>query len=488
MKVAIIGGGISGLSAAFRLERARREGADVRYTLFEASDRLGGVMRTERAEGCLIEAGPDSFLSEKQSAAELCRELGIADQLVGSNDAHRRTYILVKGRLIEMPDGLQFMVPTKLMPTIATPLFSWGTKLRMAREFFSRPHTSNGDESAAEFVERHFGPEVVDRLADPLLAGVYGGSAERLSVRAVLPRFLDMEAKYGSLSRAMLAAMRKHPPAANGPRPIFTSMKEGMQQLVDAVAAQLDRDAVRTGARIKVLGREDGEWVVLRQEPEANLEEPLAASQRRSELRLHGRFDRVILATPAYIAAGLLRSVEPRLADLLGETAYSSSVTVALGYSTAGFDGRGAKREDGFGFLVPRSEQKRLLACTFVHNKFPHRAPEGQLLLRVFLGGSNDAAVLEIPDEEILRIVRVELRQILGLTVEPSFTRIYRWQRSMAQYEVGHLERVAEIERLRAGVRGLALAGNAYRGIGVPDCIKSGLDAAAECLSAPSTR
>jgi len=463
-RIAIIGGGISGLSAAFRLEQARREGADVRYTLFESSDRLGGVMRTERVEGCLIEAGPDSFLSEKQSAPELCRELGIADQLVGSNDAHRRTYILVKGRLVEMPDGLQFMVPTKLWPTIMTPLFSFGTKLRMAREFFASPHTSNGDESAAAFVERHFGPEVVDRLADPLLAGVYGGSAERLSVRAVLPRLLDMEARYGSLSRAMLAAMKKRPPAVNGPRPIFTSMKDGMQQLVDAVVGQLDPDAIRTGTRIKALGREGGEWVVLRQDSTA------------------ARFDRVILATPSYIAAGLLRSVEPPLASVLGETNYSSSVTVALGYAAAGFDGRGAKQEDGFGFLVPRSEGKRLLACTFVHNKFPHRAPDDRLLLRVFLGGSHDPDVLQIPDEEILRIVRVELRQILGLSAEPLFSRIYRWERSMAQYEVGHLERVAEIERLRAALPGLALAGNAYRGIGVPDCIKSGMDAAAEVV------
>jgi protoporphyrinogen/coproporphyrinogen III oxidase len=462
MNIAIIGGGISGLSAAFHLERARRGGADVRYTLFESSDRLGGVMRTERVEGCLIEAGPDSFLSEKLSAAELCRELGIADQLVGSNDAHRRTYILVKGSLVEMPDGLQFMVPTKLWPTVMSPLFSWGTKLRMAREFFARPHTSNGDESAATFVERHFGPEVVDRLADPLLAGVYGGSAERLSVRAVLPRFLDMEAKYGSLSRAMLAAMKKRPP--NGARAIFTSMKDGMQQLVDAVAAQLDPDAIRTGTRVKAIGREGSDWLVLRQDSTAH------------------RFNRVIIATPAYIAAGLLRGVDLRLATVLGETAYSSSVTVALGYATAGFDGCGGKREDGFGFLVPRSEGKRLLACTFVHNKFPHRTPDDLLLLRVFLGGSHDAAVLQIPDEEILRIVCVELRQILGLTAEPRFSRIYRWERSMAQYEVGHLERVAEIERLRAALPGLALAGNAYRGIGVPDCIKSGLDAAAEAL------
>jgi oxygen-dependent protoporphyrinogen oxidase len=271
-----------------------------------------------------------------------------------------------------------------------------------------------------------------------------------------------MEARYGSLSRSMLAAMKKRP--TNGARPIFTSMKDGMQQLVDAVVAQLDPGAIRTSTRIKALGREGGQWIALCQDSTVET------------------FDRVILATPAYIAGGLLRSVQPRLASLLGEINYSSSVTVALGYAASGFDGRGGKREDGFGFLVPRSEGKRLLACTFVHNKFPHRAPEDRLLLRVFLGGSHDPDVLKIPDEEILRTVSVELRQILGLTAEPLFSRIYRWERSMAQYEVGHLERVAEIERLRATLPGLALAGNAYRGIGVPDCIKSGIDGAAESL------
>jgi oxygen-dependent protoporphyrinogen oxidase len=423
-------------------------------------------MRTERIDGCLIEAGPDSFLSEKQSATELCRELGIADQLIGSNDADRKTLILVKGKLVEMPDGLQFMVPTKLLPTITTPLFSWGTKLRMAREFFAKPHDMNGDESAAAFVERHFGPEVVDRLADPLLAGVYGGSAERLSVRAVLPRFVDMEARHGSLSRVMLAAKKNPPPAPNGRRPIFTSMKDGMQQLVDALVAHLDPAAICTNSRVKLVSREGGAWLVLQRVGTAE------------------KFDRVIIATPAYIAGALLQSVELRLASLLEEIAYSSSVTVALGYVEPSYNGLGASRDDGFGFLVPRSEGKRLLACTFVHNKFPHRAPGDRLLLRVFLGGSHDRDVLEVSDDEFLRTVRQELQQILGLTANPLFSRIYRWERSMAQYEVGHLDRIAQIEHLRAAVPGLALAGNAYRGIGVPDCIKSGLDAASEALRA----
>jgi len=470
MRVAIIGGGISGLSAAFYLQREKRRGAEVSYTLFEGTDRLGGVMFSERVDGCLVEAGPDSFLSEKQSAAVLCRDLGVEDQMVGSNDAHRKTFILVKGRLVPIPDGLQFMVPTKILPTVTTPLFSLATKLRMAREYFARPAKQQSDESAAAFVERHFGPEVVDRLADPLLAGVYGGAAERLSVRAVLPRFLDMESRYGSLSRAMLAAMKKRPPESNnGARPIFTSMKEGMQQLVEVLLAQLDPQALRAGTRVRALGREGGQWLALGPGDIAE------------------KFDHVVLAVPAYLAGGLLRSVHPQLAGMLGHISYSSSVTVALGYAAEAYDGHcGGQPGDGFGFLVPRSEQRRVLACTFVHNKFPHRAPEDRRLLRVFLGGARDESVLVLSDEEIVRGVRQDLRAILGVTAEPRFVRVYRWNRAMAQYEVGHLERVAEIERLRAEVPGLSLIGNAYRGIGVPDCIRSGMDAALEIVQGRS--
>ena len=467
-RVAIIGGGISGLSAAYYLDRARCEGADLRYELFESSPRLGGVMWTERVEGCLIEAGPDSFLSEKQSAAVLCRDLGIADQLVGSNDNQRKTYILVKGRLVPMPDGLMFMVPTKLMPTLTTPLFSTTTKLRMAKEFFAKPMRREEDESAAAFVERHFGPEVVDRLADPLLSGVYGGDAARLSVRAVLPRFLDMEAKYGSLSRAMLAAMKNRPAPVAGrngaPPPIFTSMSDGMQQLVDAVVAQLPPEALHTDSVVRGVARDSGEWRVVSEESTRN-------------------FDCVIIATPAYAAGALLRDVRPELSVLLEQIAYSSSVTVALGYEAADFDGKvNGNRPDGFGFLVPRVEGKRLLACTFVHNKFPHRAPPDKFLLRVFLGGSRDEAALDLSDEQILRTVRDDLYSILKLTTEPAFMRVYRWRRSMAQYEVGHLARVAEINRLRSDLPGLSLIGNAYSGIGVPDCIRMGMDAAAEAV------
>src|SRR5271169_215859 len=260
-RVAIIGGGISGLTAAFHLEKARALGSDLRYTLLEAGRRLGGSMNSDRVEGCLVEAGPDSFLTEKPWALTLCKELGIDEQLIGSNDAQRKTYIVVDGRLIAMPDGLMFMVPTKLVPTALSPLFSWGTKVRMARELLHPPRPMDGDETVGELVERHFGAEVVDRLADPLLSGVYGGDANKLSARAVLPRFVEMEEKYGSLSRAMLAAhkkmmaMRKEPP-----RPLFTSLQDGMQQMVDAIARRLDAESIRLRTHILRVYPEDSSW------------------------------------------------------------------------------------------------------------------------------------------------------------------------------------------------------------------------------------
>src|SRR5271155_956405 len=239
IRIAIIGGGISGLAAAFALEDHRRTGA-AEYTLYESSPRLGGVLRTEHIDGCIVEAGPDSFITEKPWAADLCRTLGIADRLIGSNDADRKTYILVRGQLIPIPDGLIFMVPTKILPTGFSPLFSWATKLRMAQELFHPPRAAGADESVASLVERHYGAEMVDRLADPLLSGIYGGEAATLSVRAVLPRFAEMERTHGSLGRAMLAAREKMPGPANKPAPpLFTSLKNGMQQLVEAIVPRL---------------------------------------------------------------------------------------------------------------------------------------------------------------------------------------------------------------------------------------------------------
>jgi len=463
-RIAIIGGGISGLSAAFYLQKARAAGADLECTLFESGQRLGGSMYSDRVEGCLVEAGPDSFLTEKPWALSLCKELGIADQLIGSNDARRKTYIVVNGRLVVMPDGLMFMVPTQLVATALSPLFSWSTKLRMARELLHPPRPMQTDETVAQLVERHFGAEVVDRLADPLLSGVYGGDAAKLSARAVLPRFVEMEEKYGSLSRAMLAAhrkmmaTRKHPPP-----PLFTSLQDGMQQMVDAIAARLDPESIRLRTHILRVYPEDSSWRVA---VEMNGEE---------------RFDAVLIATPANVAGNLLDGVDRGLARNLLDITYSSSITVTLGYYLQQLAGL----PPGFGFLVPRSEGPRMLACTFVHNKFPHRAPQDKGILRCFLGGARDEAVLGLSDDEILETVHRELRDILKLDARPIFSRVYRWRGAMAQYEPGHIARVQRIEKHVAEIPGLALAGNAYHGIGVPDCIRSGMDAANSLAQAP---
>ena len=463
-RIAIIGGGISGLSAAFNLERARAAGTPLEYTLFESSGRLGGSMSSDYIEDCLVEAGPDSFLTEKPWAAALCKELGIADQLIGSNDAQRKTYIVVYGKLVAMPDGLMFMVPTKIVPTALSSLFSWGTKLRMAAELLHPPRPMLGDETVGELVERHFGAEVVDRLADPLLSGVYGGDANKLSARAVLPRFVEMEEKYGSLSRAMLAAHRKMAATAkNQPaRPLFSSLKNGMQQMVDAISARLNPDSIRVRTRVRGVYPQDGGWRI-------------AIDMGNDEY-----YDAVILATPANVAGALLEGVDAELAaDLLGIT-YSSSVTITLGYYMEQL----RHLPPGFGFLVPRSEGTRMLACTFVHNKFPHRAPPDKGLIRCFLGGARDEAVLSLTDDEMLDTVRAELKKIIKLDARPIFSRIYRWRGAMAQYEPGHIARVERIENRIAHIPGLAISGNAYHGIGVPDCIRSGGQAAKVILEA----
>ena len=458
-RIAIVGGGISGLAAAFALEERRRAGEALEFVVYESSPRFGGVLFTEQVEGCLIEAGPDSFLTEKPWAADLCRRLGIEDQLIGSNDADRKTYILVKGKLVPMPDGLMFMVPTQLSSAMLSSLFSPATKLRVAREWWYPARVSNGDESVAALVERHYGAEMVDRLADPLLAGVYGGEAAQLSVRAVLPRFVEMESKYGSLGRGMLAARKNVQRSLPAPS-IFSSLKGGMQQLGEALVAKLPAEALRANSPVQAVQRQDRGWVV-------------------SAGYASDQFDAVIVATPASAAAVLLEIASAELASELRAISYSSSVTVALGFD----QNVRVALPPGFGFLVPRREGKRLLAATFVHNKFPHRAPKDIAVVRCFLGGSRDEQVLQLTDENILNIVRDELRQILGVKADPLFTRLYRWKGAMAQYTVGHLERLQRIEGLVKPLPGLALAGNAYRGIGVPDCIRSGEAAVQQVLS-----
>ncbi|HTW59055.1 MAG TPA: protoporphyrinogen oxidase [Terriglobales bacterium] len=462
-RIAIIGGGISGLSAAYTIEDRRRYGVDIDYALYESSPRFGGVLRTEHIDGCVVEAGPDSFVTEKPWASDLCRAIGLGDQLIGSNDADRKTYILTRGRLVEMPDGLMFMVPTKIMPTGLSSLFSWKTKLRMTQELFHPPHAADHDESVAAFVERHYGSEVVDRLADPLLSGIYGGEAAKLSVRAVLPRFAEMERTHGSLGRAMLAARKKMREGSRKPAPpLFTSLKGGMQHLAETLISHLSPSSLLPSAPVDAIQPDAGGWLV-----SAGLQSDT--------------FDAVIVALPARAAAGVLRLASDELAAELVAIEYGSSITVGLGYD------RDVRQSlpPGFGFLLPRSEGKRLLAATFVHNKFPHRAPDDRALLRCFFAGTNAESVWQLSDDSIVSIVRTELQQVLGPRIgraEPLFARVYKWKSAMAQYGVGHLDRLDRIERLRQKLPGLALAGNGYRGIGVPDCVRSGTEAVKQVL------
>jgi oxygen-dependent protoporphyrinogen oxidase len=455
-RIAIVGGGISGLTCGFRLEQQRASGAALETVLFEASPRFGGVIKTDLVEDAVFEAGPDSFLTEKAWATELCRELGLEDQLITSRDAQRTTFIVVGGRLLPIPEGLVFIVPSRLAPTLSSRLFSSKTKLRILNEWLHPPPAITEDMTVRAFVERHYGREMVERIADPLLAGVYGGSADELSVRAVLPRLVDMEAKHGSLGRAVLAARKA---SSVGPKPLFTSLKNGMQQLVDALLIRIPERSHRLGVEVEAVAPESGKWLVV-------------SSGRRTE-----EFDAVVIATPAVETAKLLDPLPDVVAELKAID-YSSSITVLLEYDQA----VRAALPTGFGFLVPRLERRRLLGATFVHNKFPHRIADHRALVRCFLGGTRDPDIVSASDDAIQKIVESNLAEILAVRTRPIRTRIYRWEKAMAQYAVGHLERIERIRTLLIGMPGLALAGNAYTGIGVPNCIRSGSEAANKVL------
>jgi oxygen-dependent protoporphyrinogen oxidase len=490
MRTAIIGGGIAGLAAAYELEQARKAGAAVEYTLFEARDSLGGSLSSKIVGGAVLERGPDSFLTEKPAAAELCRELGLGAELTPSNDASRKTWIVVRNRLVPLPDGLMFLVPTKLIPTALTRLFSLPTKVRMGLELLHPPRpTGLPDESVAALVERHFGREAVERLADPLLSGIFGGSASQLSARAVLPRLMEMESEYGSLTRGMLAAHRAmrakaktaatkngtvngklHAQANSWPaaRSIFTALHGGMQTLIDALAARLDPASVRLSTPVSSIGKTADGWKI---EADGTTE----------------FYNAVIMASPAWAAGALLSPVDTALGEELNAIPYSSSITVNLIYDEAQL----GRLPDGFGFLVPVMEGRSMLACTFVHRKFLGSAPQGKAVLRAFLGGMKSDALLAASDAALVATVRRELSEILGNEIlsreaEPEHTLVSRWPRAMAQYAVGHLEHKQRIAARLAVLPGLRLAGNAYDGIGIPDCIRLGRGAARELLAVNS--
>jgi oxygen-dependent protoporphyrinogen oxidase len=453
-RVVIIGGGISGLAAAYYLAKG-----GISSTIIESRPRLGGVIRTEKIDGCTIEAGPDSFLSVKPAAMDLIGDLGLRDDVIGSNDHLRITYVRKGGKLVPLPDGLMMMVPTKIMPLLTTGLLSLATKVRMGMELLRAPKIKPGDESVADFVREHYGQEAVDYLAEPLLSGIYGGDPRELSVTAVLPRFVELATRYGSLTRGVLAA-RAQAPKSQTPAPLFRTLKGGLGQLVDAVEASIRGSVTVHTAHAEAVERT-----------------PIGF-----RVRLGGEWletDHVVVACEAHSGASLLAPADARLAELMGMVAYSSSMTVAVGFDAADF----GRLPSGFGFLVPKKERKRLVACTWIGTKFPFRVPEGKVVARCFLGGMEDAGVLAESDEAVTAAVIRELREIAGVTAPPRFTRIARWPRSMAQYTVGHPARQAELEARLAQIPGLYVAGNAYQGIGIPDCIRMGRAAADKILA-----
>lgn len=447
--VVIIGGGISGLSTAYHLSKA-----GIPSTLVERRPYLGGVIRTESAHGCVLEAGPDSYLSAKPWALELIRELGLAGEVIGSNDELRVTYVVKGGNLVPLPDGLMLMVPTRILPMITTRLLGWHSKWRMGWEVFRRPgNTPAEDRSVADFIRDHYGQEAVDYLAEPLLAGVYGGDPEELSVASVLNRFVELEEKHGSLSRGVLAERRKARRKA-GSSPLFQTLRSGLGKLASTLVSAAGHAVRVIEAEARAVERQPGGYRV--------------ALSGGSIDASH-----VVLACQAYEASALIRPLDAPLADLLASIPYHSSITVSLGYSKATFD----RPLDGFGFLVPSRERKRVVAGTWVGTKFNHRVPDDKVVLRCFLGGSDDAGLGE-SDDAIVAMVLEELRDLMGVNTEPIFWRVARWPRSMAQYTVGHQKRVEEIDARLRLTPGIHLVGNGYYGIGIPDCARMGRQAA----------
>ncbi|HEX6185841.1 MAG TPA: protoporphyrinogen oxidase [Pyrinomonadaceae bacterium] len=480
-RVVIVGGGISGLAAAHRLcelqatvTDSKLKNSPVEVLLLEASGRLGGTVRTERREGFLIEGGPDSFISEKPEALELAKRIGLGHRLIETNERHRRSFVVRGGRLCPTPEGFQLLAPSRMLPFLTTDIFTWRGKARMALDLLlPRRRGANGqdDESLAAFVRRRLGREALERMAQPMVGGIYTADPESLSLRATMPRFLEMERRHRSLILAMWKAGRqaaedaRHGRGASGARySLFLSFDEGVQVLTDALAARLPAGSVRLNTKVTSLTPRPGarRWVLTTEAGET-----LEA-------------DAVCLALPAYAAARLLRDVDDPVADELEAIPYASTATVNLAYRRETI----AHPLDGFGFVVPFVERRATLACTFSSVKFNARAPEGHALLRAFVGGALQPEMFGLDDERMVEAVRRDLRDLLGVEAPPLFAHVERWPRSMAQYHLGHAARVARVrERLREHPT-LALCGNAFEGAGLPDCIRGGESAAASLLRA----
>ena len=458
----MVGGGISGLAAAHRLIELD---PSCRLILCEAASRLGGVLSTVHQDGFEVEQSADNFITTVPWAVDLCKRLGLADQLVQTNPANRRAYVVRRGRLYTLPDGFLMMAPTRLWPLAVTPILSpWG-KFRAGLEYFIPPRKDPSDESMAHFVRRRLGRETFDRLVEPLVSAVYAADMEKLSLLATLPRFREMELRHGSLIRAMRHQMKSRGQAntESGARySMFVTLRHGLSSMVRAIAARLPDGAVRLDTPVERIEHSGDAW-------------KLSLGSSAAE-----RFDAVILATPTATAARLLRPIDQELAGQLASIEHSGTAVVSLGYD---------RRQVGHpllgaGAVVPAIENSPILACSFSSQKYAHRAPEGKVLLRVFVGGARRPELAEMDDRELLPLVTEHAAKLLDVRGEPGFCNIAHWPGTMPQYHVGHKELVARIQQRAARLPGFELAGNAYHGVGIPDCIHGGEQAAERLLAA----
>lgn len=460
-RIAVVGGGISGLAAAHRLVECR---PGLRPVVFEQGTRWGGVLWTMHESGYQIEQSADNFITTIPYGVDLCRRLGLADQLVGTNTAHRQTFVVRRGHLHKLPDGFLMMAPTRLWPLAVTPILSPLGKLRAALEYFLPPRREGGDESMAHFVRRRLGREVFERLVEPLVSGVYAADMEKLSVEATLPQFREMELEHGSLIRAMRRRMAGRPkgqPGDSGARySMFVTLRDGLSSLIDALLARLPAEGLYLATRVESLERVESRW-------------RLFLSDGRSEV-----FDGVILASPSHVAACLLEPIDRILAAWLGTIEHSGTAVVSAAFDREQI----AHPLDGMGMVMPAVEESPILACSFSSQKYTHRAPEGRMLLRIFAGGARAPELAEMPAEPLCELLLGKLGPLLGIRGDPVFRAVAHWPRTMPQYHIGHKRLVADIERRVADLPGLELAGNAYHGVGIPQCIHSGEEAARRLL------
>lgn len=459
-RTVVIGGGICGLSCAYDLAKAGGE-----VVLLEADSRLGGKILSDKAGAHVFEAGPDSFITQKPWGLQLVRELGLADRLLPTSETEKDVFAFTRGRLRRYPDGLMLMAPAKVLPFLASDLVPFSTKLRMGLEYLV-PRANGSDESLGAFTRRRFGSEALEVIVGPVMAGIYAGDPDKLSLSATFPQFADMEREHGSVMRGLRLAHAKRLAMAGQPRPgpritMFMAMDGGLTTLVDALAAKLPAGSVRTGAAVTELARADKGWRVK------------TASEEFGA-------DSVVLALPASAAARITRAVDERLDNELARIDFVSTATLSLAYPAGSWKGE----LKGFGFVVDRREARAVVAGTYSSSKFPGRSRDGSELLRIFLGGAGREAVVTWDDEKLLGAVRADLKRILGADPEPETARVYRWPASNPQYNVGHQERVKRLEALVASQPGLILAGSSYKGVGIPDCVRSGRDAAKRVLDA----